>query len=278
MNVQQALRQMTGAVFSIGGKVAPQSFSTMLMRIWFSPSKAKVSERAGAILSNAIVECDVIDGNKIYHYIWGEGDRTVLLVHGWSGNSGQMTALAESLLAAKFKVIAIDFPGHGQSNGKYSSVIHFERVIAHAKNRYGPFYAIVAHSLGAAAATYALSRGLGCKRAVFFGPVAKFTSVWSGLQKMLGISPSMIDLTVRRAEKWLQISFDDIEPTRLAPNLSTELLVIHDMYDRETPIADSEELVRIWPKARLVGTDKLGHTRILSDDAMVRRTVEFIRA
>lgn len=278
LQLRYAFVRFTGCALSIGGKIAPQRFASILMRLIFSPDRMRLSEEARKILGNASTEHSVVDGNKITRYIWGAGDKCVLLVHGWSGHAGQMTLFAESLAAAGFKVIAIDLPGHGKSEGKRSSVIHFERVIADAGKCHGPFHAIVAHSLGAAAATYAISRGLGCERAVFFSPVACYESVWRRMQELLHVSPGLLNLTIRRAEDWLRISFDDIEPARLAPGLSTRLLVIHDNHDRETPIADSRTLVEVWPDARLLDTHKLGHARILSDNGMVRQATDFIAA
>jgi pimeloyl-ACP methyl ester carboxylesterase len=198
------------------------------------------------------------------------------LVHGWSGNAGQVTSLADAFVSAGFKVVAVDAPGHGQSEGRQSSVVHFAKVIDAANRRYGPFRVVVAHSLGAAAATYELSRGLGCESAVFFNPVGSYESVWRRSEELLQVSPKMMGLAAKHAEKWLGISFDDIEPTFLAPRLSSKLLVVHDRYDRETPISDSEALVGSWPNAELVEVEKLGHSRILSNDGVVRRVVEFV--
>jgi pimeloyl-ACP methyl ester carboxylesterase len=156
--------------------------------------------------------------------------------------------------------------------------VHFAKAIDAANRRYGPFRVVVAHSLGAAAATCSLSRELGCERAVFFNPVGSYESVWRRSEELLQVSPRLVGLAAEHAEKWLGISFDDIEPAALAPSLASKLLVIHDRYDRETPIADSEALVRSWPDAQLVEVEKLGHSRILSDDGMVRRVVDFATA
>jgi hypothetical protein len=39
-------------------------------------------------LDQASTEVEVVDGNKIVHYIWGDGEQRVLLVHGWSVTPG----------------------------------------------------------------------------------------------------------------------------------------------------------------------------------------------
>ena len=47
-----------------------------------------------------------------------------------------------------------------------------------------------------------------------------------------------------------------------------ELLVIHDLGDRETPHEPSARLVAGWPGAELYSTIGLGHRRILADAAV----------
>lgn len=260
-------------------KLAPDVAAKMLMRrLLFSPARTQPSARAKGSLGEASIEVEVVDGNQIVHYVWGDGERRVLLVHGWSGNAGQVTSLADALVAAGYKVVAADAPGHGRSEGTRSSVVHFAKAIDAANRRYGPFRAVVAHSLGAAAATYELSRGLGCERAVFFNPVGSYESVWRRSEQLLRVSPKLMRLASKHAEKWLSISFDDLEPASLAPSLKCRLLVFHDKQDRETPIADSEALVQSWPDAQLVAVEKLGHSRILSNDELVQRVVEFVSA
>jgi pimeloyl-ACP methyl ester carboxylesterase len=277
ITLTERVTTLTVATASHLDKVAPRLAARILMwRLLFTPFRTQASTRTKSILDKASTDVDVIEGNEVVHYTWGDGDRRVLLVHGWSSNAGQVASLAQALAAAGFTVVALDLPGHGRSEGKRSSVIHFAKAIEAASDRRGPFYALVAHSLGAAAATYALSRGVQCERAVFFSPVGSYANVWRHAEQRLKVSPKVMGFAVRRAEKWLGITFDHIEPTVLAPRLSCKLLVVHDQYDWETPISDSEALVRSWPDAHLLQGYKLGHSRILSDHGMVRCAVDFV--
>jgi alpha-beta hydrolase superfamily lysophospholipase len=110
-----------------------------------------------------------------------------------------VTSLADAFVSAGFRVVAMDAPGHGQSEGRQSSVVHFAKVIDAANRRYGPFRVVVAHSLGAAAATYELSRGLGCDSAVFFNPVVSYESVWRRSDELFQVSPKMMGLAAEHA-------------------------------------------------------------------------------
>jgi pimeloyl-ACP methyl ester carboxylesterase len=249
-----------------------------LLRLIFSPVRTEPSARTKAILDRASTEVEMVDGNKIVHYIWGNGEPRVLLVHGWCGNAGQVGPLADALVAAGFTVVAMDLPAHGDSEGEQASVVHFARVIEAADRRYGPFVAVAAHSLGAGATAIALSQGVVCEGLVLINPIVTYTTIWRLSEELFGASKEQIQAVARAAGDWLGIPLDETELATLAPGLSGRLLVIHDEQDRGTPVSESEALVAVWPGAELVKMQGLGHTRILSDEGTVRRTVAFVMA
>lgn len=56
-----------------------------------------------------------LDGAKVHYTEYGSGDRTLLFVHGWACDESFWSGQAPAL-GAKFHVITIDLPGHGQSD------------------------------------------------------------------------------------------------------------------------------------------------------------------
>jgi len=85
----------------------------------------------------------------------------VFLMHGWGGHSGQMTPFVDPVVTAGFRVVALDLPGHGESAGSVSSLIHFASALVRAAALFRPVHGLVAHSFGAAASTYATRFRLG---------------------------------------------------------------------------------------------------------------------
>ncbi|MCZ6599446.1 MAG: alpha/beta fold hydrolase [Acidobacteria bacterium] len=57
------------------------------------------------------------DDGVVHADIYGKGDRAVLLAHGGRLTKESWTRQAETLAAAGFRVMAIDFRGRGQSHG-----------------------------------------------------------------------------------------------------------------------------------------------------------------
>jgi pimeloyl-ACP methyl ester carboxylesterase len=57
------------------------------------------------------------DGGLVYADVYGQADRAVVLAHGGQFNKESWKRQAETLVAAKFRVLALDFRGYGKSKG-----------------------------------------------------------------------------------------------------------------------------------------------------------------
>ncbi len=77
-----------------------------------------------------------------------------------------MGAFVEPLAAAGFRVVTFDAPGHGHSTGRRSSLVEMADAVSDVGREFGPLYAIVAHSAGAAVTTMALADGLRVEQSV----------------------------------------------------------------------------------------------------------------
>ena len=71
----------------------------------------------GVSAAQKTVSFSTEDGGTIFAHLYGDGDRAVLLVHGGSFNKESWAKQAQTLAAAKFRVLAIDLRGYGKSKG-----------------------------------------------------------------------------------------------------------------------------------------------------------------
>src|SRR5918997_1188028 len=102
---------------------------------------------------------------------WGQGP-AVVLAHGWGSRAGRFSALAASLVAAEFRVVLFDAPAHGASMGHQASLPQFARALKDVGATLGTIHGLVGHSLGGAAVSLAMHRGLAARRAVLLAPPA----------------------------------------------------------------------------------------------------------
>jgi pimeloyl-ACP methyl ester carboxylesterase len=68
-------------------------------------------------LAQTTVSFPTADGGLVYADVYGDGARAVVLAHGGQFNKESWKKQAEALVAAKFRVLALDFRGYGKSRG-----------------------------------------------------------------------------------------------------------------------------------------------------------------
>lgn len=92
----------------------------------------------------------LVEGLSIHHKQIGQGDRPLLVLHGWGGQADSMAPVALAFADVR-RVYAIDFPGFGQSdppNGPWN-VTDYTRLLAAWMQKQGLNHCdIIAHSFG----------------------------------------------------------------------------------------------------------------------------------
>jgi pimeloyl-ACP methyl ester carboxylesterase len=208
---------------------------------------------------------------------WGaEEAPTVLLVHGWQGRGTQLHAFIDPLVERGFSVIAFDGPAHGDAAGSSATIADLTRVILSVERAIGPLAGVIAHSLGAAATTWALADGLRVERVAYIAPLVSIAERLDGFGELIGASADVRRRFTRRLEARTGRRISSIEGVAIARARREALLVLHDPADREIPYADAERIVQAWPGARLISATGLGHNRILAAPEAVQETVRFL--
>ncbi len=212
---------------------------------------------------------------EIQVYTWGETGPTVLFVHGWGGNAGNLSACIKTVVQAGGRAVAFDAPAHGRSSGEFSSAPAFAWAIQALAQEIGDLQGIVAHSLGGGGTCLALGQGVRARRAVLLA-----ASAW--------VEPVLIDFTEKQGfskaltEEVLRLAAAEFSPeessavVNVAHLTDTQALLIHDPEDREMPYRHSAAIAAAWPGAVLLDLPKVGHRSILRAQAVVTKTCEHI--
>ena len=208
---------------------------------------------------------------------WGTGP-VVILTHGWEGRGSQLASFVAPLVESGRSVIAFDAPGHGTSDGNRSSLPHFAwalRSVAAAVSDNAPD-AVIAHSLGCAATTLALREGLVARRVVFISPPLDPTDYTNRFGDILGLEAEIVDRMRMRIEERFLRKWSDYSLAGTARTMTAPLLVIHDRDDQDTLWSEGAALADLWPGARMMSTEGLGHRRILREPAVIEAAAEFV--
>lgn len=263
------------AAFRATSALSPGAAARVARALYFRPRRARVRDDERSALDRGERVVVATGRGDVVAHVWGAGP-PVLLVHGWGGHAGQMTPFVGPLVRAGFRAVAPDMPGHGDSSGTLSSLVHFADAIDRVAALFRPLRGVVAHSLGGASVALALSRGLEAERAVFFAPPARFDSFVARFGEGVGAPDEIMRVMLERAQRELGVDFDAMRPEALAPSLRAPLLIVHDDTDAEIALAEGRDLARAWPGAELRTTSGLGHLRLLRDEACVANAVDFV--
>ena len=229
----------------------------------------KSAQKKGLFIENINKEIEVLS--------YGYSRKKVLLVHGWCGRSTQLYAFADKLLENGYMVISFDGPAHGRSTGKTTMMPEFLETIKKINTTFGPFEAAIGHSFGATSLYIATSNFLSIKSFIAIGSGDKISDIILNFAKNLGLKKRSAQLIQSRLEKKWNIKVDDSSSSTVAKKINIPLLVIHDVTDGDVPVSCAYEIRKNLKKGSLLITNKLGHTKILRNENVILKSIDFIK-
>ena len=296
MDAQTLLR----TAFSTFGDVAPDTMAALAERFFTRPRRIPapprerpwIDEAEAAVVDTPVGPVQTLSWSKRLFPWERDADvsprGTVLLVHGWEGRGSQLCAFVGPLLERGFRAVAFDGPAHGKSPGAAADALLFSlalRAVAGAQGAAdGKVRSVIAHSMGAGAATVAVADGLVVDSVVLLAPPLSADTVTDDFARGLGLTPSttraLKERLARRfhAYAWHRLSFAQAARDGAAQRRAVPCLIVHDHDDVEIPFARGASLVARWPGAVLKETHGFGHRKILRDAAVVDDAVSFVDA
>ena len=210
---------------------------------------------------------------RVVTYQWGNGPKTVLLVHGWRGRASQFAALVRELTYEGYRVVAFDAPGCGESPGRRTHIGDYYSAVAEiADIEPEPFHAIIGHSVGSLAAFTVARERTVTRHLISISAITRFRYLSEKFARIVGLSERARALLEawygRRLREKAPDVYDrfDVAAANLPPGL--RLSYIHDREDRWADIDEVRRLVEIHGGTpTLTETEGLGHSSTLSADA-----------
>ncbi len=215
-------------------------------------------------------------GEKVMVYDYGNAEKRILLVHGWSGRGTQMNKIAKELLKHGYMTVSFDAPAHGKSTGRMTHMGEFIEVIKHLDKKYGGFDIIIGHSLGGAATLNALKEGVEVHKAVTISAVDIITDVVNHFTNQLQLNSKVAKNLKASLDKKFEMDIDENSPSLVVKEIDVPILVIHDKDDRDVPVECAVNIHKHLKKGQLIITEELGHRRILRNDEVTQKIVSFI--
>jgi len=248
-------------------------------RIFTTPIKHKVPKREFEMDSKSVkktIHVPAINKNVVT-YLYGQSDRKILLVHGWSGRGTQLFKIADELLKNGYSTISFDAPAHGKSEGKTTIMSEFIASILEIEKQLGPFEIAIGHSLGGMSVLNAIKDGLAVKKAVIIGSGDVVQDILDEFVFKLGLKKELSEDLKAFFEKKYQVKMDDFSAYRAAQKIQIPVLIIHDNDDPEVPVKAGLHINDHIKNGALFLTDGLGHRKILGNQNVIKKIIKFIR-
>jgi pimeloyl-ACP methyl ester carboxylesterase len=256
--------------------IAPDAMGRFALRLFATPQKRKSSPPEHFMHG---VRLPIPFGQYcLAGYMWGDGDKIALLVHGWSGDANDLQAFIPPLLKQGYRVVAFDAPAHGRSPGKQCDINNYAASIRSVLKHFHPVDAIIAHSFGGAAtmttlATYDQSA---VKKVVLIGSPSDLGVMTRRFGKTIGLTDQAGEAFQHYLAQRLGRRSETFNPSTSIPATPVDGLIIHDEQDSVVPYSQGASLASQWNSARLITTQGLGHRRILHNDDVIQKVVAFV--
>ncbi|MEO8532448.1 MAG: alpha/beta hydrolase [Flavobacterium sp.] len=247
--------------------------------LFTTPVKHKVPKRELEMDRKSIQKTlyvPVID-KSVITYEYGKSERKILLVHGWSGRGTQLFKIADELLKNGYSTISFDAPAHGKSEGKTSIMSDFIEAILEIEKHYGPFEYAIGHSLGGMSVLNAIKEDLKVKKAVIIGSGDIVQDILDDFIAKLGLKPKMSTLLCNYFENKYQTKMDNYSAYRAAVHIKIPVLVIHDNDDPDVSVKAGIHIHKHLENGTLFLTDGLGHRKILGNQNVIKKVIDFIK-
>ena len=260
-----------GAVLDGAARVSPRLAGLLALELWRRPGRPAAVRPAERAVHEAATTSYVDHRGRVTAYAWGDGERPVLLVHGWGARASRYAELVTALLDRGFSPVSYDAWAHGATPGPVRTILDHRVVIDALAARHGPFAGVVAHSFGVPVALHAVPAG----RVVAISGMADFGQLTDGFCAALGAG-ERVNAALRRAIERRYFGGDPGIWERFSahPAPGRELLVLHDTDDRVVDVGQADLLAAVG--AEVVRTTGLGHSRILADPAVVSDVVDYL--
>ncbi|MGO6739636.1 alpha/beta hydrolase [Rhizobium ruizarguesonis] len=205
-----------------------------------------------------------------------------LVTHGWGSNAAYMAELVSMLAATGAEVVALDFPGHGRSGGRFLHMGLAVETIAAAEARFGTFDAAIGHSFGGAALMVSAAGLLpgvapvSGERLVLIGAPSEMGWLFTDFGGMVGLRPAAQASLENEVHRVTGRRLEDFDAGEAAGEIGRPVLVIHAEDDKEVSPLHARRYGAAGKGVRLFWANGFGHRRIIGAAPVLTAIAAFL--
>ena len=273
--LQRLIPKIIGAKINAISIVSPRLAAQQSFNLFCTPRKGRPYGDQISYLDKARVETLSSGSCELQAYHWPGSGKRVLLIHGWESNTHRWFRLIEDLQKANYDIYAIDAPAHGNSSGKLLNVPRYAKAIEVAVNTYNPDH-IIGHSIGGLATVFHQFKYQPQKMisAVILGSASELAEIMIDYKAILGLNNRTMASLEKLVVDLFGFNFKAFSGAAFAKSLSLPALIIHDKFDKITPVSASRNIHKNWKDSTYIETEGYGHS--LYQDEVRKYIMDFL--
>ena len=258
---------MARALFQAAQKLAPAPMAALIYRLMARPARRAPNPSEAQVLAMARASTLHYDGFEMRRYDWGDaGQPTVLLIHGWEGQSANFAAIIPLLLELGNRVIAIDAQAHGQSSGRQSQMFAYGQFLSEHFQQLAPDY-LISHSFGSVSAAMALAEheNYPLKCWLMVTTPHRYRDRLQRAADQFGMTPAVLARVARKVEQELALDIDALDMAAYCRRFHgvEQAAIAHSADDKILLIEWSRAVAEAFSHCDFYELQGLGHYRIL---------------
>jgi len=218
-------------------------------------------------------------GKKICIRSIGEGP-VIVCFHGIAGSGSQFLPLAEKLAQGSYKVVMVDLPGHGDSEGERLEPKFVDALKTYLAEKFDPIECVIGHSMGNKWILFALQMGLQSGKYVGISPFGHVDFGFKAYQVMTGISDESLDeirTAVAEYEGEVYMKAQDPQIAASEKAESVKALIIAEKADAIIPFKQSRMLADAWEGSQFAEISGTDHFSIIQKGEVIEIVADFLR-
>ncbi|HZW63775.1 MAG TPA: alpha/beta hydrolase [Flavobacteriaceae bacterium] len=243
------------------GFISKKTAAKLALKLFTTPMKGFIKKEQLAFLDTAFKEEFNYKHHSIITYRWPGKGKTVLLIHGWESNSARWKNLVLRLKNQNYNIIALDAPAHGNSSGKQFTAVLYAEYINVVAARFNPNI-IIAHSVGAMSATFALEKYSypNMAKLILLGSPSEFKDILVRYTQTLYLNKRVSKALEELIQTKFNKKIDEFSTAKTSHQLRIDGLLFHDKLDTVIPYQDAVTINTHFKNSKLISTEGLGHS------------------